>query len=267
MAIKNIIKKFILSVIILLFIAYADSGCKKQALNDALPVLKMASVTMAGTDSVMITGTIVSPGGDPIQYEGFCYGVDPVPDIQENQQLSESGKTTFSITLAVKQDSTYFFRCFASNTFGYALSSPMKFTVAHAKPLVVPCSLTDMKVEVGNIPYNVDLVYSGTPYATYGNWGLEADYGNATGAIIMDFNKVPTNGAYVTVADPVQFQDNGNPKEVFVENNSFNMISMISGDTVYVSENPDKSQSFSFCGLHFYAGSTKFSAIGKFTAK
>ena len=114
---------------ILLFLFLINSGCKKQTLNDVLPVVKMVSVKPLGLDSVVITGTITANSGLDILYEGFCYGNDPVPPILENQVLYNRDSTTFSAHIRVKNDSTsnnYYFRCIAANSFGYAVSAPMK---------------------------------------------------------------------------------------------------------------------------------------------
>lgn len=100
-------------------------GCKKETLNDALPVVKMVSVQQLGTDSVIIKGTIITNDGNDVLYEGFCYGTDPVPPITENQVLLQSDSTNFSAHLYMKLDSIRYFRCFAANSFGYAVSVPV----------------------------------------------------------------------------------------------------------------------------------------------
>ncbi len=101
-------------------------GCKKHTLNEVLPVVKMTSVVPLGTDSVIVNGTVISDNGDVLAYEGFCYGTSPMPAITQNQKLLHSDSTNFSAHLYVNKDSTYYFRCFAANSFGYAISSPIK---------------------------------------------------------------------------------------------------------------------------------------------
>jgi len=109
-----------------IFSIAVNSGCKKQTFNDALPTVQMTSVKPFGNDSVVVTGTIVTNSGLDIQYEGFCYGTDPEPPITERQVLFQNDSTTFSAHLYVNKDSTYYFRCFAANSYGYAVSSPLK---------------------------------------------------------------------------------------------------------------------------------------------
>ena len=108
---------------LLLFIIW---GCKKETLNDAIPVVKMVSIKQLGLDSVIVTGTITSNYGVDILYEGFCYGTNPVPAVIENQVLRSTDSTTFYAHLYANHDSTYYFRCIAANSFGYAVSAPMK---------------------------------------------------------------------------------------------------------------------------------------------
>ncbi len=113
-------------VIFFFFLVFINWGCKKETLNDAIPVVNMVSVQQFGIDSVIVTGTITTNSGVDILYEGFCYGTDPVPPVIENQVLFQTDSTTFSAHLHVNKDSTYYFRCLAANSFGYAVSAPIK---------------------------------------------------------------------------------------------------------------------------------------------
>ena len=241
-------------------------GCKKLTYDDAIPVVQMTSVTLISADSVAITGAVVSNNGDGIQYEGFCHGSDPNPSINEQQIIFETSSNSFTAHVFVQQDSTYYFRCFAANSFSYGLSAPMKFTVPHAKPAIAPCALTNMILTDNGTTNTVDNVYSGTGYASYGVWGLEADCNAGNGpAIRMSFNKLPTNGAYVTVDNAGTFTGNNSPTEVYVEYVNFNTYSMQSGDSVYVAQNANKTLTFSFCNLHYTVSGSKFTDSGKFT--
>ena len=123
---KNYKNNLFIVLSVLLFSVVMNSGCKKVTLNDALPVLKMVSVQPFGNDSVVVTGTITANSTVDIQYEGFCYGTDAVPAITENQVLYQTDSTTFSAHIYVNPANTYYFRCFAANSFGYAISVPLK---------------------------------------------------------------------------------------------------------------------------------------------
>lgn len=125
-ALMQLLKRSIIPGIILLVLA--GNGCKKENYNDALPVATISSLSKLGTDSISITGTITLNNGDGIVYEGFCYGSDLVPPITEHQILASSGSLTFTTHIYVKLDSTYYFRCFAANGYGYGLSAPLKYT-------------------------------------------------------------------------------------------------------------------------------------------
>ena len=242
-------------------------GCQKLTLDEALPVVAVKSISMISSDSAAVTGTIVNAGADLIEYEGVCYSSDPMPGMLANQHFIQNGTTNFTIHLPLKQDSTYYVRVFATNSYGYGISNQFKYTVSHAKPAVAPCSLTSSNIVDQGTSYSVDFVYSGTNYASYGVWGLEADYNGGNNALRMDFNKTPTNGAYVVQGDAGQFSGNNNPNEVYAELDEFNTYNMQTGDSVYVSENADKSISFSFCSLHYSVGSSKIKLAGQFAAK
>jgi len=255
---KMIILPFCLGVALI-------SGCKKLAQNDALPVVSIKSVVLTSKDTAIITGTVVNQGAEAIQYEGICYGIDSMPDMLENQHFINSGQTNFTFSVKLKTDSTYFIRVFATNSYGYALSRPASIHVPHQKPPVVPCSLTDMQIIDNGTRYTVDAGYI-DPYNTvnYGSWQAEADYGSVQ--MFFDFWGRPANGAYVTQVDGGQFSTDHSGIEVYVQKTDFNVYSMQSGDSVYVTENPDSSLSLSFCGMHYSIGPSTVSVIGKFTA-
>jgi hypothetical protein len=115
---------FIAAITIALII---NDGCKKETYNDALPVVNLYRIAQIDTDSVSVTGTIATNNGDGIQYEGFSFGHDPVPPITERQIIASANSDTFTTHIYVKKDSTYYFRSFAANGYGYGLSAPAKF--------------------------------------------------------------------------------------------------------------------------------------------
>jgi hypothetical protein len=250
---KKIASHYKISFLLIMVAGMVTFGCKKLTFEDALPVVSMQSINMIGTDSVEITGKVDAIGASDIEYEGFCYGTDAMPEIRENQVFTESGTTIFMRHVLVKQDSTYYFRFFAANGTSYSLSTPMKFTVPHAKPVIAPCTLTDKRVVTGGNPHSVSSAFEGRDISGgSNNWIVDVSLNDAQ--LTLSFPQKPTNGKYITGA------------KVSVEYTPFDRYLMTPGDTVYVKENADKSTSYSFCSLHFMVNSFRAEASGKFTA-
>jgi|SRR6185437_5225365 len=244
----------------LIFLLPMTLGCKKLTLNEALPTVAIKSVTVISSDTTAVTGTIVSHGADIIEYEGLCYSNNPMPEMLDNQKFIQNSATDFTINIPLKQDSTYYIRVYATNSYGYSISLPYKITIPHARPAVAPCTLTPMQIVDQGNPYKIDFLYSGTGYAAGGAWGLEADLNGGSNRLLMDFNKIPTNGVYVT--------GGSNEKGVHAElDDDFNTNYMQPGDSVYVSENADKSLNISFCSLHYSIGATQVAVYGQLTTK
>jgi len=119
-------QRYIASFSIIVVLLFVFGACQKHTLNEVLPVVQMTSVVKLGNDSVVVTGTVVTDNGGALGYEGFCYGTNPLPDITQNQKLFQTDSVHFSVHLYVNKDSTYYFRCFAANSFGYGVSGAMK---------------------------------------------------------------------------------------------------------------------------------------------
>lgn len=120
------------------------TACKKDSFDlfgdpsaNALPKVEMVSVSILDDDeTVLMKGRVISEGKGETGYAGFCFGEMPVPDLLQNQVIcgGEAGEFTAEI-LGLEADSTYYFRSFASNDFGYVYGDKIiKFTVPNPQP-------------------------------------------------------------------------------------------------------------------------------------
>jgi hypothetical protein len=248
-----------------LFAAAIFSGCKKARYEDALPVTEITSVTMIDDETAEVKGKLVSPGEAGIEYLGFCYGYTPNPDMESNETLVQPGEDgTFTGKVKLQQDSTYYFRAFATNYFGYSMSRDFEYTVPHAGPQIAPCPLDDNTILLMSTKYPVG--GTGFSHPLYGTHGVYADseWGTGGPGIEIEFKKYPANGVYTTVDDGWDFRDYGKTSEVYV---SVSDETVEPGGKVYVSENPDGSLLISFCDLKFYFSSSEINTSAKFVVK
>lgn len=257
---KNTLILTLLACAILLF-----NGCTKKY-SDTLPQVQFISASPYGPDSVLLTGTVTNKGQDDIQYVGFSYYDKPTFDILQNQVLLNGTNGTFSYPVYAHQDTTYYFKCFAANTFGYAVSSTFKYTVPHATPDTAPCSLTSNAVTDNSVHWSLPFIYSGPSYAAEGAYGIEADDVSGSEILNIQFKQVPVNGIYNTVGDAATYIDDTNPYDVFVTiGSSFVTFSVNSGYKVYVAQNKDGTTTVSFCTVYYTAYSHNYTLSGKVT--
>lgn len=247
--------------ITLLFVLAATAllpGCTKKTYDDALPKVDFVSALAYGNDSVIVTGNVTSAGASPIEYVGFAYSTNPTFDILENQVIGNGTTGEFSTLVRGFQDSTYYFKCFAANSFGYVVSNTFKYTVPAATPQTAPCSVTNNTVIDNSQTYYMNYVATNSVSAAYGNFEVDAENGSSE-IVDIYFNATPTNGVYTTQVDAANFSFDTNPYDCVVTVNGY---AVNTGGKVYVGINSGTT-TVSFCSLIYVAYSTNFSISGK----
>jgi hypothetical protein len=252
-----------LKLILLVFFAGAlFFGCKKY--NDALPTVQFTSVTPFGNDSAILKGTVVSKGGDDIQYVGFSYNSAPTASILPNQVLLNGTNGAFSCHVMLPQDSTYYFKCFAANSTGYGISSAVKYTVPTLTLDSAHCTLTHNVIVDNNFSWTMAYIYTGPSYAPEGAFGIQASDASTTETINIQFKTYPlVNGIYTTEYAP--FPSDVNPYEVniWVQAGLYTTYTINAGGTVYVTKYPNGTTTVSFCSLTYNFASSNYPIYGK----
>jgi hypothetical protein len=225
------------------------SGCKKTTYEESLSEVRVSSVTMLDEENAEVTAEIINPGASAIEYAGICFDTHPNPYMETNQvRADQLNGNTFTVEVKLQPDSHYYFKAFATNYFGYSMSRDYEFVAPHPEPHTAPCTMAANRIKYSGATFTVPYVYEGP-----GNWGLYKVSGSASGGpeFEIEFNKKPGNGIYTTVGDPTEFEDDRNPKEVFVYSNDgwANHGSASSGGKVYVNENADGTYEVTFCDL------------------
>lgn len=248
---------------LILFITIMAISCKKY--DDSLPAVQMISANPYTADSIMLSGNVTSIGADGIQYCGFSWSTQPSFPITQNQILLQGTNGKFSFAMPAQQDSTYYIKCFAANSFGYAVSSVFKYTVPVAGPDSAPCSLTNnlftnnyVNVTVASLSYGS----GGSNPTGMGSYGIQGSDLYATQVLNISFNKVPTNGIYTTDVNSSNFITLNSPTEVFVTINGYPLNS---GQNVYIAQNKDGTTTVSFCSSIYVAYSSNFTVSAKIT--
>lgn len=242
------------------FIVTVYWSCSKKTFTDALPQVQFVSVTPYGNDSAIIAGNVTSAGASPVEYVGFAFSANSSVDLLKNQVLLNGTTGRFSAGVKVYHDSTYYFKCFAANSFGYAASAAFKCTIGSAVGDSAPCALnSNYIVDGGYGGYSIVSLNTGPSYASYGgSFGVYVDNGSSTESVDICFNGSPGNGTYNSVSS-LSFDTNPYDCEIVV-NGSYVVNA---GGKVYVSVKSGKT-TISFCPIT-YIGTSTYSISGKIT--
>ncbi len=243
--------------LLLLTAAIDFSSCSKHTYDQTLPSVSFLSVAPYGLsgDSVLISGRVNSPGLSAVQFVGFAYSTQTSFSILNNQFLANVNASPFTAIVPVSPDSTYYFKAFASNSYGYSCSNLFKYA-ASISGSSAPCNLSSNTALDNGVNYTLSDVNSGGSYATFGTFGVEADNG-AYETINIFFNGNPPSGTYTTVANLSALNGDTNPFDVGIE---INGNSVNAGCKVYVTVNANKTTTVSFCSGEYQSYENQYAS-------
>jgi hypothetical protein len=126
------------------------TACRKPLKNvdDYFPEVTSVSAVLQDDGSVQVTGRIESAGkarGSFVDYAGFCMSTSNDPTMLMNQKIGKMDGTEFTAVYPQKffdQDSTYYFRTWARNDYGYSYGNTIILDSITVKPVTPPCSLS-----------------------------------------------------------------------------------------------------------------------------
>jgi hypothetical protein len=255
-------KKVFLLLILFSFLAI-DWSCSKVTYDQALPAVQFVSAKSFGNDSVLLTAKVTSSGASAIENVGFAYSEQPVFDILVNQVLAPPVAGQFSVVVKLIPDSTYYIKCFATNSFGYVASGNYKYNVPVATPQTAPCasSIPANSIVDAKATYSMPYIYYNSSGSTFGNIDINANNGGSE-TIDIYFNAAPLNGVYTT-SDPSNLSFDTNPYDcAIVMNNNY---AINSGGLVYVALGAGGSGTITFCSIPYSAFSTTYFVSGNIT--
>ena len=124
-------KRYWLSLVIVLEISIIFSTSCKKDINDIIPEVRTAEVTMVTPVSASCSGIVTSDGSSGIVEKGVCWGEFQFPSVSDNK----AGETPFSSSnsfisnlTSLKSNTTYFVRAYAINNTGTAYGNELTFT-------------------------------------------------------------------------------------------------------------------------------------------
>lgn len=181
-------------------------SCRKALnnVNDYFPKVKTVSAVVQADGSVTVTAEVESIGlanNSVMDQVGFCVGTNSEPKMLDKQRISTLNGNTFSINYPVTEfsvDSSYYFRSWATNNYGYSYGTIIRVDSIIATPVTPPCTLTLNSVNIGggNPTYSY---YSVTAPDTYNYFSAATGSGPT---VNFQFGSALTTGVFITTTDP-----------------------------------------------------------------
>jgi uncharacterized protein (TIGR02145 family) len=183
---------------------YLSYGFSVRCLKNTIPQVNTTSVTNVTSSSALVTGEVISDGGDQNTTRGFCYSTTSNPTISNDTTINGTGTGVYSGTLQnLTPSAAYYVRAYATNSVGTSYGSELNFTTDSLP--VVRCPGTPTVTDIDGNVYNT--VQIGTQCWTQSNLkvskyrngdiiptGLsDAQWGSTTSGAYAIYNNDPAN--------------------------------------------------------------------------
>lgn len=225
--------KKIVSITIVIAAALLFNGCVKAKKNvqDYFVKVKTVSAVVQDDGSVLVTGEIESEGEAAVENIGFSCGTTENHKLTSRQvDGSQNGNTFTAVFEDLSDDSTYYFKAFATNAYGYSRGNSISLSGITAAPVVPTCTLSTGYLNLGAFPAESNLNFLNF-YNSLGVW--EASGGTTFTSVNIRFLGQPKTKQYTTEAN---YTPSG-PGYVFVSFNRGTISSSLNAGTpVYVNE-------------------------------
>jgi hypothetical protein len=225
--------KKILSILFIISVIIICNACvkAKKNVNDYFVKVKTASAVVRDDGSVLVTAEIESEGGAPVENIGFSCGTSANHKLTSRQIDGNGNSGGFTgVFENLSDDSTYYFRAFATNAYGYSRGEAVALSGIKPVPVVPTCTFV-----IGYLYTDAFSTETNLSFSNFNNsLGVYESYGSASFTnVTVRFLGVPKTGLYTTEQN---YTPSGS-KNVFVSFTRSSISgSVLSGAPVYVNE-------------------------------
>jgi hypothetical protein len=177
-----------------------NNSCKKALKNvdDYLPKVSIVSAEIQADGSVLVTGNIDSRGYAEVEYAGFSCNTHSEPKMLERQVIADVNGSTFTaIYKGFDVDSTYYFRSWATNKYGYRYGTEVPLNQIIAPAVTPACTLPMNTLNLGTGGGTYTYYYVDAPVNNWQTWDFQASPSSGP-TINFSFGSAVTTGIYTT---------------------------------------------------------------------
>ena len=218
--------------------------------DNILPVVETVDVSSPEDGVILVNGRVTDAHGLKIDATGFCASTNPLPTMEENQIIGSGTSDDFRGRLYYDQEGvTVYVRSFAVNQYGYSYGNSLPIITPSFSPPEVPCSLKTNTLVTNGVQYNLWYIDSSNVHQVFGDFALSAEAQSSGPGILIELNRKPRNGTYITVHGPDMGEAGNNAARVVI--NWSNPIEVEPDQEVYVTEQANGSFLFELCEVKY----------------
>lgn len=225
--------KKIISVLCICLAMLVINSCvkAKKHVEDYFVKVRTVSAVVQDDGSVLVTAEIESEGGAQAEDIGFSCGTSENHALTSRQVDGELNGNTFTgVFENLDADSTYYFRAFATNAYGYSRGNSIPLSNIKPVPVIPTCTFVTGYLNLGGFPSESNLGFPNlsNSFSIYHSYG-----GTSLTNVEVRFFGVPKTKVYTSEA----IYDPSGPGYVSVHFNRGSINGTLAGGApVYVNE-------------------------------
>ena len=111
--------------------------------SPAPPVLTTNALSVISSTVVTSGGNITSDNGSAVTVRGVCWGINHKPTINDSKTIEGSGTGKYtSLITGLNHNNTYYFRAYATNSFGTSYGGELSYNTVTSLPMVSTTPIT-----------------------------------------------------------------------------------------------------------------------------
>ncbi len=115
---------------------YLTPGATADATTDGVPTVETLDMQQVNHTDAVAQGNVISENGASVTERGVCWSTSPDPTTADSHASNGTGTGTYTVNMTgLTDNTTYYVRAYATNTYGTAYGDNVSFTTGCANPV------------------------------------------------------------------------------------------------------------------------------------